>query len=1471
MTNKNERNKIKPNNHVKYLTLFLLIGFSVILANLSALSIIINHENDINNQNSPRSNNDFNLGKNENNYFDNLKSSINTTTWPLVIEDLSVESNVFSPKNQDGILDSATFSFRTINNVLYNYTIEAYENMTSYTSTYPSVAGNSSELFMVYSDSRDYDGTSSGRSTVYITYSYDYGNTWDSPVETNLSISATGCYYDLKLVHNPLKGHLFLMVTKYYRMYPYVDNYEIAIYKSTDRGVTWSRIAKSDAVLNTFKGDSRKNLNHDFIISNDNSNLYAIITNTSNNLVYFLKSSDGGQTWTSILIASRILSGGIYSPSIAMAPDNTLTVVWWEYSTKHFYMSNSTNLGLTWSTPVILSELQGIGPIGIPYNIGHLSGDNAYESGSFELEYDASGSLNAMFIYNSTKIYSAISKDGGYSWTNVTQFRNLGSSKVYTIDFDILNDGNETIVYSGYLAGLENPGSTFFVTRKIIKRVVNQTAIAGIKEVFYWDGKNESGNYVDDGTYLCVVSLKDLTTNLTYPNKLYQKVRVDNVIKDPGISLDYHYISPQTSENVQDKLSISYFPTDEDLYYNLYVRKQNYQTYDDIRITKNEVGQMAGDVAFDRFNKMHFVYVSYEDNDRNIYYKTSDNFGVSFSVKKELVKSSYFDDCPAIAIHGDDIYIVFMRYHEAITRPNEYVFDLFFIHSEDLGNSWSIPINLTAGEFTGLTMTDYFSPDIITTRNGTIIISYNAHQGPVKNWYIIKSTDKGNTFSSPISIGPESKPSWQSIDYGRPSALAYDYDNDVAFLIYPNKSSSEDTYAIYMRNSTDQGGTWSSSSEAFTMTYNKMIRGVTLDYLGNQTLQMAYYYFDAYYQEGNTYYLKSYNDGANWTNDEFLMGHILEMGTNPSGSQYLEYLRSGVNQLGDIFYVYAYVDSLTNNLDVYGTAITKTIYHSLGSSLEETETRVEWDGNDYWGFVNDGQYNISLIINDAAHNQFTYNSFCVVDNEEPDLFLDIVDTSGMSPTKSQTIAAINNSIFSWDVSVDLYYRYSLSSSWNIVPALFNGTHYVATIPASSNSIVYFYMNATDLAGNSGITEELNYYDISFNLSPQTVHFTPSSKDPERKLDDTMEFSVTGLDWDKVKAVYLNYTLNDGNSTIVKMSFVNEEKYVYTLKGSQQYYKLEYEIIVEDIKNQNHTYAITGENAITQEYIPVFPEINIGYPLNLYIVLGSTIVGIISAMFTTISRNREFKKIKSKFKENMELYVKQFKKLPQSGDTSIKKTTESANKEEKEGKWEEIVQLPESRKTKGVSEKQIVTVKPSTKVVSEKSFLEMEYALRGKHIFFIGLIGTISCIVIAFLSLSGVVSATTGLLIAALGLLLSTLTLMEKILIDINEGIYNNKISSKLPIIIIIGLMGVTLALFMSAGRLIDWFNYYIVQDTFTIGSFEIPNLWLSLTTPFLSIIMFITITTYKNLNATMKEMEALTKAGQNWKDIWTTK
>jgi ribosomal protein L40E len=76
---------------------------------------------------------------------------------------------------------------------------------------------------------------------------------------------------------------------------------------------------------------------------------------------------------------------------------------------------------------------------------------------------------------------------------------------------------------------------------------------------------------------------------------------------------------------------------------------------------------------------------------------------------------------------------------------------------------------------------------------------------------------------------------------------------------------------------------------------------------------------------------------------------------------------------------------------------------------------------------------------------------------------------------------------------------------------------------------------------------------------------------------------------------------------------------------------------------------------------------------------------------------------------------------------------------------------------------------------------------------------------------------------------------------------------------------------MLAGTLVEWFNYYVIKDTFSVMGINIPRLWISLFSVFLTSVVILIITSYNELKNQMKRFETLSLSGTNWKTIWQQK
>jgi hypothetical protein len=109
------------------------------------------------------------------------------------------------------------------------------------------------------------------------------------------------------------------------------------------------------------------------------------------------------------------------------------------------------------------------------------------------------------------------------------------------------------------------------------------------------------------------------------------------------------------------------------------------------------------------------------------------------------------------------------------------------------------------------------------------------------------------------------------------------------------------------------------------------------------------------------------------------------------------------------------------------------------------------------------------------------------------------------------------------------------------------------------------------------------------------------------------------------------------------------------------------------------------------------------------------------------------------------------------------------------------------------------------------------------------------------------------------------------LIDITKGVYNGKQFHYTATALHTLLVASMIMAFMYAGTKVEWFNYYVIRETFDIGSLKIPRLWLSLFSVFITSIVLLIVTSYRELKNMMKKFDILQQTNENWKVIWQTK
>jgi hypothetical protein len=131
--------------------------------------------------------------------------------------------------------------------------------------------------------------------------------------------------------------------------------------------------------------------------------------------------------------------------------------------------------------------------------------------------------------------------------------------------------------------------------------------------------------------------------------------------------------------------------------------------------------------------------------------------------------------------------------------------------------------------------------------------------------------------------------------------------------------------------------------------------------------------------------------------------------------------------------------------------------------------------------------------------------------------------------------------------------------------------------------------------------------------------------------------------------------------------------------------------------------------------------------------------------------------------------------------------------------------------------------------------------------------------------------SSAILVALIGVVTAAFLTVERILLDISNAVYLKQNPKYVRVSIHILLLAAFVVLFMYSGTFIAWFNYYIVKDTFNLGAYKVPRLWLSLFSVFLTSVVIVTITSYVELKNSLARFGVMELANTNWKQIWQAK
>lgn len=1342
--------------------------------------------------------------------------------------ELTADKTVISPRTQDGSHNVVNFGFTPAQNGYYNLTIMENARPVDMESTSITVAGDSNKLVALNTLTTQLD---SGITDYNVTerVSRDLGMTWSNPVSTNLSgyykqyVHPCMNYTKLDLAYNDSENSYILGTLAIYHPINSTSNetLNLLFFKSFN-GVNWRLMTN----VTTFNGTGHGSFNYynfDMCLSTNRSEI--LVLATINSYTYFIKVHGG--LVQSTLVAQYV--DQFLTPAIAMSPVTGAIVAVWYSDQCAFYMtSSSSNDGSTWS-PWAFARTPS-GNIGDPTVYWDMDKGN-HDDKVFQMAFDTTTPrLDAVMIFNRTQVCTLSSTDNGSHWTSPTLLLDYPSSaNVYTVDYKNLGDGNTTLAFTSALTGnsLDTSyfASSFFLRPRVEVAITNVPVISENPVSISWNGRDKGGNFARDGPYLARAWVANVSDQF-YPSPSEVPITIDDTAPTTTFTVSNPWFSPfsNTSVGIKDTTTFTVNSSKAgtcDVYVNGVTRYHN-----ESQVTTGNMINYHGAIAFDGNMRLWCVFAGYEYLERNLFLEYSDDYGKTWSAALPLVVESYADDYPSITIRGTTIYIVYM--HPATTTLSAFSgWSLYLIKSTDLGKTWSTPVNITS---TSDYKHTFSNPDIVVTGNGTLFVGY--YNMDTKHDYgqieVIRSSDGGTTFSTPSVVKYLAA---MRYPYTVPCSLAFDEKFHALYLMSENFSVSPflgNITAILFR-SIDWGSTWSQQGSTLPGQVGcgtRNMPGLTVGVLPNSTLRAEILTGN---QNSNTttsiITVQSSDEGVSWTTaGVFLVDHVVEDSQSalmqcPSANN----LHGCISPVGDIFTIYSRTPAATQSMAMFLQTWSPTYQHFHGVfTAFSTSTAFTWNGIDNWGArCVDGVYNVTAVATDLAGNTISMSQNCMIDDVAPLVTAILPPIESMNPTLPQTLAVKNDTAyFSGDYSVCLYYSFYVTGAFTRVLSSFNGTAFLQTIPATNTNEVLFYFNATDLAGNTVILGQWFY----FKPTPVVV-LTSALGNPDRPLDGTIKIDVQDLPASLLQDVYFKYTFNgEQNWTLLKLKIdTSTLDYVGYINGSQQYSSIDYQLFIIRV-NSTILEPAGGLGTKTQVAIPPFPEYTIVYPWNLIIAIISGIFGLALGAMQTHSKRTTVKKIQGRFMNMLQMHAR--------ADHFL----------------ENLSQRNEN--TTSSSTKQLV---------------------RGRLMYNVMTIGTIIMIAGGLYAAVVLKNGGIGMLASALGLLLSSLALMERVSVDASDAIYLEKKRTAFFTFVHLILIVAMLLIFMISAPLVAWFNYYVIQQPYTIGPVSIPRLYISLVTPVVTSIALIMFTSYSDLKNQLIKIGKLQQSGSSWKVIWQQK
>ncbi len=338
-------------------------------------------------------------------------------------------------------------------------------------------------------DYRGWDGTGAAGSWCGIYTSFDSGGHWNMGlVPHSGALSWSSSAGDPSAAFD-LMGNAYFTCLGFVRAGPFITNNTIAVTKSTDGGMTWLPPVNVVSTASTPPFHDKPYMAVDTSIGSPHkNNIYVSWTNFSSlsggaSPIYFSRSVNGGASFSTPMKISGTQSYCQGSqPSVGPAGEVYVSFISYSGSQSRLYVTRSDDGGVTFNTPVFVSNVVDPGDLPEYYRTPTIpSSATDHSSGQF------SGSIYVVWQdgrNGHSDIFVSYSRDRGVTWsaakkvnddatTNAQFFPFVSvapTGRVDVVFYDRRLDPNDILL--DVYAGVSSNGGATFKNRRITDRPI---------------------------------------------------------------------------------------------------------------------------------------------------------------------------------------------------------------------------------------------------------------------------------------------------------------------------------------------------------------------------------------------------------------------------------------------------------------------------------------------------------------------------------------------------------------------------------------------------------------------------------------------------------------------------------------------------------------------------------------------------------------------------------------------------------------------------------------------------------------------------------------------------------------------------------------------------------------------------------------------------------------------------------------